>query len=138
MSSRPASVPGWYWPRPKKMCSPVVKARAARRCDSTAASSSVCSRTAEKSAPKRGSMKRRSGAASGVPPDLRAWMRAPVSPAACGAPVPARCTRSTLRATVGPAVATRAGAGICTTRRATSLASRSAASCGEDRLNAAR
>ncbi len=84
MTFLPAPVAGRYSPGAKKMSAPWAKARAPRPLASWPAGASSCTRTCEKSAPKRGSISRRSVAESGAPPPRRPSMAA-ITPA------PPRC-----------------------------------------------
>ena len=67
MSRSPAGVPGAYSPAPKKMSWPTVKARASRRAQSSAASASACTFTADRSRSKRCSIAPRTVSASASP-----------------------------------------------------------------------
>ena len=101
---RPGALSGSKRPRPKNTSLPTVKAAALMRRLARAAPSPVCTRTAEKSAWKRGSISRRKRRGSGRPTE-------PPTPSAAG----------TLRVGAGTAAARRrasgdaAAAGIATT-----------------------
>ena len=64
----PAALEGWYSPAPKNTWSPTVNARAPSARAAPAAASPVCTRTSEKSNPKRGSSLLRSAPGKGAPP----------------------------------------------------------------------
>ena len=131
MSSRPDSVSGWNRPSPKNTWWPIVNAAAFRRRLARAALVPVCRRTAEKSAPNLGSMKRRTPCGKAwpaSPPMPRESDTAADSPSAWRAFVGAPRIRPVKRCACADAVA----AGIAATCRATLSASRSARSPGEE------
>ena len=140
-SSAPSGSCGRYWLRPKKMCLPYAKARAARRVERRAASSSVWIRTAPKSASKRGSMKRRTSSDSGAPDVRLRWMSCNTSSLTAGSPVASRSRRRSgcrrRDRVVSPGGHTRA-ADMPITVFAVALASRSAGSSGEETRTDAR
>ena len=125
---------------PKKMWLPVVKARRRAAAAARAALASVWTRTAAKSAPKRGSMKRRTGARQRPPPArlpgcARHHRPAPRPPARRCADRARRCC-----ARCATGVRARSSAGAVTRRRAGDRAALRArlASRGDDTRSAAR